>query len=73
MDGLLWSGLKNWKTYSIANSVQLLCKSTHDFGNLALGLKTQGLSEDTNPQIKMRELLHHKYFLPYGTQASGAI
>lgn len=53
MDGLLWSGLKNWKTYSIANSVQLLCKSTHDFGNLALGLKTQGLSEDTNPQIKM--------------------
>lgn len=53
MDGLLWSGLKHWKNYNIANSVQILYKSTHDFGNLALGLKAQGLSEDTNRKIEM--------------------
>ena len=52
MGGLLWSGLKLWKTYSIANSVQLLCKSTRDFCNLALGFKAQGISEDTNPKIE---------------------
>lgn len=53
MDGLLWSGLKHWKTYSIANSVQLLCKSTQDFGNLALGWEMQSLSEETNPKFEM--------------------
>lgn len=73
MDGLLWSGLKHWKNYNIANSVQILYKSTHDFGNLALGLKAQGLSEDTNPKIEMWKLIHHKYLLTYAMCVSGVI
>lgn len=28
MEGLLWSGQKRWKTYSVAYSEQLLCKHT---------------------------------------------
>lgn len=58
---------------SVANSEQLICKHTHDSGHLALGLEMQGFAEGTNPKIKMWELIHHKYLLPYTTGASWAI
>lgn len=73
MDGLLGLGQKHWKTYSIADSEQLLCKHTRDLGDLALGLETRGFAEGTNPKIEMLESTRYKCLLTYATGASWAV
>lgn len=52
MDVLLWSGLKYWKSNSIANSVQLLCKCTVPLVTWLWGWKSKGFQKSRIPKFR---------------------
>lgn len=72
MDGLLWSGQKHWKTYSVANSGQLLCKHTQlrwpGFGVANAGLCKRHKSQNWNVRIHTPQIsfaICHRCIMSY--------